>query len=281
METLGTSERMACRAVSQPRATQRRPPRPVGAPEELLRQRLREISKTWPRWGFRRVGAVLQMEGWKVNHKRVQRLWREEGLRVPRIHPSGEDWAPARSRRGGCRRSDPTRCGHWTSCSTPLPMAGPSRCSRCVTSSPRESVGGLLGRSITADDVVAELDRLRLQRGGPNYIRCDNGPEFVAQAIRDWCRFSGSRNSHPRWTDKRGPLTRVSRSGSQFKGCPDAGGARRKRVGDSALVGAKHRECDRAAGRNGDADGDCAASGVLAVGESGGRGKAGRGERTC
>ncbi len=52
-----------------------------------MRKRLREISKKWPRWGFRRAGAVLRMEGWKVNHKRVQRLWREEGLRVPPHSP--------------------------------------------------------------------------------------------------------------------------------------------------------------------------------------------------
>jgi putative transposase len=59
----------------------------------------------------------------------------------------------------------------------------------------RESVGGRLGRSITADDVVAVLDQLRLQRGAPEYLRCDNGPEFIAAAIRDWCRFTGTSTS--------------------------------------------------------------------------------------
>jgi putative transposase len=59
----------------------------------------------------------------------------------------------------------------------------------------RESVRGLLGGSITAADVVAELDRLRLQRAAPEYLRCDNGPEFIAAAIRDWCRFSGTGTS--------------------------------------------------------------------------------------
>ena len=100
IETCGASERQACPAVDQPRATQRRPPKPVAAPEALLRQRLREISKKWPRWGFRRTGAVLRMEGWNVNHKRVQRLWREEGLRVPQRSPKrrrvGDSTVPAR-----------------------------------------------------------------------------------------------------------------------------------------------------------------------------------------
>jgi putative transposase len=57
---------------------------------------------------------------------------------------------------------------------------------------PGESVDGLLGRSITADDVVNELDNASLERGAPAFIRCDNGPEFSAAAIRDWCRFSGT-----------------------------------------------------------------------------------------
>jgi putative transposase len=59
----------------------------------------------------------------------------------------------------------------------------------------RESVGGRAGRSITADEVVTELDRLRLQRGAAEYVSCDNGPGFVSQAVRDWCRVSGTGTS--------------------------------------------------------------------------------------
>ena len=76
------SERRACRAIGQNRSTQRRP-RPVLAPEEALRARLRELSALWPRYGYRRAWAQLRLEGWLVNPKRVQRLWQEEGLRVP------------------------------------------------------------------------------------------------------------------------------------------------------------------------------------------------------
>jgi transposase InsO family protein len=71
----------------------------VAAPEELLRARLKEISTKWPRWGFRRAHATLRQEGWKVNHKRVQRLWRDEGLRVPQQSPKrrrlGQSTVPA------------------------------------------------------------------------------------------------------------------------------------------------------------------------------------------
>jgi len=79
--------------VGQHRATQRRPPRPVLAPEDQLRRRLREIASTWPRYGYRRAWALLRGEGWLVNRKRVQRLWPDEGLRVP-------PWTPKRRRLG-------------------------------------------------------------------------------------------------------------------------------------------------------------------------------------
>jgi putative transposase len=169
--------------------------RMVAAPGELLRQRPPgEISKTWPRWCSRRAGAVLRMEGWKVNHKRVQRLWREEGLRVPPHSPKrrrlGNSTVPA-------QRLQAERPNLWA-LGFMFDTTADGRPFKVLSMGDeftRESVGGLLGRSITADDVVAELDRLRLQRGGPEYIRCDNGPEFVARAIRDWCRFSGTGTS--------------------------------------------------------------------------------------
>src|SRR6266542_961262 len=81
-ERLGVSERRACRAIGQSRSTQRRPARPVLAPEQQLRWWLREISRDWPRFGYRVTYTLLRREGWKVNRKRLQRLWREEGLRV-------------------------------------------------------------------------------------------------------------------------------------------------------------------------------------------------------
>jgi len=130
-----------------------------------------------------------------VNRKAVQRIWREEGLRVP-AHP------PKRR-----------RLGHSTIPADRLTAEGPNHVWAMdflfdVTSDgrpfkvlamcdefTRESVGGELGRSITADDVVAILDQAVATRGVPSFIRCDNGPEFTAAAIKDWCRFSGAGSS--------------------------------------------------------------------------------------
>src|SRR5262249_43414482 len=81
---LGVSERRACRALGQPRSTQRY----VGAARErdrMLLLRLHELAREHPRYGYRRITALLRREGWAVNRKRVHRLWRREGLKVPQV----------------------------------------------------------------------------------------------------------------------------------------------------------------------------------------------------
>ena len=191
-ERFGVSERRACRAVGQHRTTQRRPPRPVLAPEQQLCFRLREISGTWPRYGFRRAWAVLRQEGWKVNKKRVQRIWREEGLRVPAYAPKrrrvGESTVPATRLRAERPNYVWALDFLFDATSDGRPIKVLTMCDEFT----RESIGGHLSRSITADDVVLVLDEARSTRGVPEFIRCDNGPEFVAAAIRDWCHQAGS-----------------------------------------------------------------------------------------
>ena len=97
-DRLGLSERRACEIVGQHRSTQRRPAC-VAEDDGALRAQLREISRQRPRWGYRRAHALLVREGWEINRKRVQRLWREEGLRVPQRRRKrrrlGESTVPA------------------------------------------------------------------------------------------------------------------------------------------------------------------------------------------
>ncbi len=158
--------------------------------ETALRAQLRTISATWPRYGFRRAWALLRAEGVIVNRKRIQRLWRDEGLRVPQH-------APKRRRLGAstvpAERLTATHPNHvWAldflfdTTSDRRPFKVLAMCDEFT----RESIGGRLGRSITADDVVAVLDDAMARRGAPRYIRCDNGPEFTAAAIRDWCKLA-------------------------------------------------------------------------------------------
>lgn len=82
LEALPVSERRACRVIGQPRSTQRYSKR-LADDEELLRQRIVALASQYGRYGYRRVTALLRKEGWVVNHKRVQRIWRQEGLKVP------------------------------------------------------------------------------------------------------------------------------------------------------------------------------------------------------
>jgi putative transposase len=158
--------------------------------ETALRAQLRTISATWPRYGFRRAWALLRAEGVIVNRKRIQRLWRDEGLRVPQHTPKrrrlGASSVPA-------ERLTATHPNHvWAldflfdTTSDRRPFKVLAMCDEFT----RESIGGRLGRSITADDVVAVLDDAMARRGAPRYIRCDNGPEFTAAAIRDWCNLA-------------------------------------------------------------------------------------------
>ena len=190
-ERFALSERRACRAVGQHRSTQRHQPRNRDA-DEPIRRRLREISATDPRFGYRRVWALLRREGFAVNRKRVQRLWREEGLRVPaqrlKRRRVGSSTVPA-SRLVATHRNHVWALDFlFDATSDGRPIKALSMCDEYT----RECIGDCVARSITADDVADVLDDVAAHRGRPEYIRCDNGPEFVAGALRDWCRFSGT-----------------------------------------------------------------------------------------
>ena len=187
-DRLGVSERWACRVVGQHRSTQR--PEPIVArDDEALRAALRAIAAERPRWGYRRAHARLGELGWAVNRKRVQRLWREEGLRVParrrKRQRLGESTVPADRLRA-------ERPGHVWAIDFQFDQAVNGRAIKLlniVDEFTREALAMHVATSITADDTVRVLDRLARERGAPEHVRCDNGPELTAHALRDWCRF--------------------------------------------------------------------------------------------
>ena len=153
---------------------------------------MRKLGRAQPRYGYRRIWALLREEGWLVNRKRVQRIWREEGLRVPaqsaKRRRLGTSTVPADVLRA-------ERPNHvWAldfifdATSDGRPLKALAMCDEFT----RENLARRIGRSITSDAVVDALDEAYARRGAPEFIRCDNGPEFVAAAIRDWCRFMGT-----------------------------------------------------------------------------------------
>jgi putative transposase len=188
----GLSERRACEIVGQHRSTQRREPC-VAADDAALRARLRRFSKDRPRWGYRRAHQQLREEGWAVNRKRVQRLWREEGLRVParrrKRQRLGDSTVPAVRLRA--QRPD-----HVWALDFQFDQTADGRILKLlhvVDEFTREALEIRCERRIDSDHTVRRLERIVEQTGrAPQFIRCDNGPELTANALRDWCRFSNT-----------------------------------------------------------------------------------------
>jgi putative transposase len=187
-ERFGVSERRACRVVGQNRSTQRTPQAVIDDEEERLRACLRAFAKDRPRWGWRRATDHARHEGFMVNRKRVQRLWREEGLRVPRRR---------RKQRlrgaGGVGQMCPIRPNVLWAMDFQFDQTidgRPLKLLNVIDEFTRECPAIRVERSLNADDVVDCLDRIAMVRGYPTYLRMDNGPEFVAAAVRDWCRFN-------------------------------------------------------------------------------------------
>ncbi len=177
------SERRACRVVEQPRSSQRHVCTRAGKDAALV-ERMIALSRENPRYGYRRVWALLRREGWAVNRKRVQRLWRETGLKVPAREPKRRRLG---SSENSCTRRRAEYIDHVWSYDFAMDATEDARRLKImpvVDEYSRECLALEMERSITAEDVVEILDRLFTERGEPAYVRSDNGPEFMAAAIR-------------------------------------------------------------------------------------------------
>jgi len=175
--------------VGQHRSTQRLDPPVVSDDDEQLRAFLRAFSVERPRWGWRRAAKAARRDGWVVNDKRIQRLWRAEGLKVP--------YKKRKHRLRGIGVAVGAMCPIRPNALWALDFQFDTtvdgrtlKLLNIVDEFTRECVAIVVARSIDADGVVATLDRIAATRGTPAYVRFDNGPEFVAHAIAEWCRFN-------------------------------------------------------------------------------------------
>jgi putative transposase len=186
------SERRACRAVDQPRSTQRCPSRKADRDRPLI-ERMIALCRENPRYGYRRAWALLKREGRRVNKKRIYRLWREEGLKVP----EGEQHKRRRlsgSSENGCTRRRAERKDHVWSYDFVMDRTEDGRTLKTmpvVDEYTRECLSIEVEKSITSEDVVRTLALLFDQRAEPAFIRSDNGPEFIANAVKRWPEVSG------------------------------------------------------------------------------------------
>jgi putative transposase len=185
------SQRRACRTLNQPRSTQRYEGKKDTEEEQRLVGRMHELVRQHPRYGYRFITAKLRQEGWRVNFKRIYRLWGREGFQVPR---------KTRKRRrlghsgNSCLRRRAEHKDHvwaWDFIHDRTAKGRPLKWLGITDEYTRECLALEVDRSITADRVLDILANLFLTRGVPKHIRSDNGPEFIAGAIRGHAEKAG------------------------------------------------------------------------------------------
>jgi len=179
----GVSQRFACKVVGQNRSTQRRT-LVMATKDELLRNKLHEFSDEFKRWGWRKAHWYLTKDGSVINRKKIQRLWREEGLKVPYK-------SKKKCRRGkGDVKLKAMQMNHVWAADFQTDQTSDGRQLKffnVVDEYTKENILQYVDRSITAVMVVELLDQIVGERGEPQFVRFDNGPEFTADAITKWC----------------------------------------------------------------------------------------------
>lgn len=183
--TCAVSERRACRSINQPRSTQRYAPR-VADDEAKLVKHMHVLVRLHPRYGYRRIRALLRQDGWRMNLKRVHRLWRREGFKVPRRQHKKRRLGHAGN---GILRHRPEHKNHvwtWDFIHDRDERGRPMKWFSLVDEYTRECLALEVERGLTSRAVIDIVAQVVLIRGAPRYIRSDNGPEFIAMAIRSY-----------------------------------------------------------------------------------------------
>lgn len=176
--------------IGQARSTQRYASHKLDKDGTLLGD-IVTLSEKNPRYGYRRVWALLRRDGWRVNKKRVHRLWREAGLKVPQKQRKRRRLGVGEN---GCTRRRAEHPDHVWSYDFVMDQTEDGRRLKMlvvVDEYTRECLRIEVERSITAEDVVSSLAPLFWERGEPAFIRSDNGPEFIARAVEGWLEASG------------------------------------------------------------------------------------------
>ena len=192
----GVSERLACRVLGQHRSTQRKAPQ-GRCDDAALTDDIIALATEYGRYGYRRITALLWAAGWVVNVKRVERIWRQEGLKVPQRQPrKGRLWLND----GSCVRLRPERPNHVWSYDFVEGRTHDGRTHdgrrfrmlNVLDEFTRECLVIRIARKLKSTDVIDVLTDLFILRGVPGHIRSDNGPEFIAKAVREWIAAVGA-----------------------------------------------------------------------------------------
>lgn len=189
-DELGMSERRACRVLGQPRSSQRRRSKPRDD-EPAVTKRMLELARSRPRFGYRRIAALLRQEGFRASATRIVRLWRKEGLKVPRKKRKRRALGASAASVLARPAQAPNDVWCWDFTYDRTTAGSPLKWLSIIDEFTRECLMLRVDRGITSEAVIDWLAELLAMRGVPRCIRSDNGPEFIAHAIRKWLAAVG------------------------------------------------------------------------------------------
>ena len=195
MQRYGISERHACSALGVSRSSIRRLPQ-RSDDEEILTKDIVRLAQKYGRYGYRRITSLLHTEGWRVNHKRVERIWREQALKVPKKQPKRKRLY---LNDGSCIRLRPLYPNHVWSYDFVADRLSNGKQIRMLTvidEYTRKCLTIRVDYQLKSDDVLDILSTLFLTQGIPEYIRSDNGSEFTAHILQDWLKGLGVKTAY-------------------------------------------------------------------------------------
>lgn len=186
-QKLGISQRRVCEVLEIHRSVLRYCSKQEDD-EEALRAAIIRLTTRYGRYGYRRIHALLKIEGWHINHKRVERIWREEGLKVPqRQSKKGRLYLND----GSCLRLKPCWPNHVWSYDFVAERLANGKKIRLLTvidEYTRKCLAIRVGYHLTSNDILDILSDLFIQEGIPEHIRSDNGSDFKAQILKEWLK---------------------------------------------------------------------------------------------
>jgi len=171
--------------IDQPRSSHRYAAQPRSDEQKLV-ERMLELAREHPRYGYRRIAALLRREEWQASDNRIHRLWRKEGLKVPQKKRKKRSLGKSEN---GCHRRKAEHKDHvwaWDFIFDRTTNGSSLKWLSIVDEYTRECLALKVDRSITSEDVIDTSAELFAMRGVPKHIRSDNGPEFIAKAIGRW-----------------------------------------------------------------------------------------------
>lgn len=188
-QKIGTSERRTCRVVGLCRSTHQY--RKAPKDEDSLRLALIRLAKQYGRYGYRKITQLMKMEGWEINHKRAERIWREEGLQLPERHKKRKRLYHKDSSVIRLRPKYPNHIWSIDFVHDKLSNGRPYKMLTVLDEYTREALTVSIHTRMGGVDVLEALYPLLLRHGKPDYIRSDNGPEFASEAFQTWLRKVG------------------------------------------------------------------------------------------